>query len=158
MYSASLNMVIIISCSGSSYFSLIYQRLFLIPQTGFEVMLHFKIESVPGAVDIQTKASKLLSELGMVPNSEKTENMSKIKKIYGNLPLRVSYRSKRGRNGARILIKCGCCNQSLEIYPADDPKNFPLSESIEINGVNGSVAQWRELLCPLMGMKDPTTK
>jgi hypothetical protein len=43
------------------------------------------------------------------------------------------------------LLRCGCCNRSVEIYY--DP------EGLEINGVNGSVENWREILLPLLGKK-----
>jgi len=56
--------------------------------------------------------------------------------------IRVSHRAerKRGQVGLspRYLLRCGCCDRSLEIYY--DP------DEIEINGVNGSVENWREIL------------
>jgi hypothetical protein len=45
----------------------------------------------------------------------------------------------------RYLLKCGCCDEKLEIYYDD--------EGLEINGVNGSIEDWREILLPLLRIK-----
>jgi len=45
----------------------------------------------------------------------------------------------------RYLLKCGCCEEKLEIYYDD--------EGLEINGVNGSIDDWREILLPLLNIK-----
>ena len=59
-----------------------------------------------------------------------------------DLLLRVSHRKSRGKKAARYLIKCGCCDESVEIcYDA---------YGLEINGVNASLRQWREILLPLL--------
>jgi hypothetical protein len=42
----------------------------------------------------------------------------------------------------RYLLKCGCCDEKVEIYYDD--------EGLEINGVNGSIDDWREILLPLL--------
>ena len=47
----------------------------------------------------------------------------------------------------RYLLKCGCCDERLEIYYD--------SETLEINGVNGAVEDWREILLPLLGLPAP---
>jgi hypothetical protein len=39
-------------------------------------------------------------------------------------------------------LKCGCCDEKVEIYYGD--------EGLEINGVNGSIEDWREILLPLL--------
>ncbi len=45
----------------------------------------------------------------------------------------------------RYLLKCGCCKQQLEIcYSGED---------LEINGVAGSIENWREILLPLLKMR-----
>jgi hypothetical protein len=63
--------------------------------------------------------------------------------------IRVSHRAlrKRGKGhiSPRYLLRCGCCDQKVEIYY--DP------EDLEINGVFGSLENWREILLPLLGMK-----
>lgn len=56
--------------------------------------------------------------------------------------LRVYDRAPRGKMAARRLIKCGDCDGAVEIYYDED--------SIEINGVNGSIQNWREVLLPLL--------
>jgi len=44
----------------------------------------------------------------------------------------------------RYLIKCGCCNEKVEIYYGDG--------TLEINGVMGSAEDWGEILSPLLGV------
>jgi hypothetical protein len=65
--------------------------------------------------------------------------------------IRVSHRAARKRRQVRIspryLLRCGCCGQSVEIYYDTD--------GLEINGVNGSLENWREILLPLLGIKQP---
>ena len=60
----------------------------------------------------------------------------------GTWQLRVYHRARRGKRDPRYLIKCGCCNQQVEIYYGDG--------TLEINGVMGSVRDWREILLPLL--------
>jgi hypothetical protein len=63
--------------------------------------------------------------------------------------IRVTHRAQRKRGkvhvSPRYLLRCGCCDRSVEIYY--DP------EDLEINGVYGSLENWREILLPLLGMK-----
>jgi hypothetical protein len=63
----------------------------------------------------------------------------------GSLELRIFEKKGSGKKCPRLLVKCGCCDEKVEIYY---DKNF-----IEINGVNGSVASWREVLLPLLDPK-----
>ena len=60
----------------------------------------------------------------------------------GAWQLRVFHRKTVGRRDPRYLIKCGCCDQRLEIYYGGD--------TLEINGVLGSIKNWREILLPLL--------
>jgi hypothetical protein len=53
------------------------------------------------------------------------------KKLFNNLFPRTRY-----------LLKCGCCGEKVEIYYGDD--------GLEINGVNGTIEDWREILLPLL--------
>jgi len=39
-------------------------------------------------------------------------------------------------------LKCGCCKEKVEIYYSDD--------GLEINGVNGAIEDWRDILLPLL--------
>ena len=63
---------------------------------------------------------------------------------FGQPQIRVYHRKAKGKKGARYLLKCGCCDQRLEIYYGDD--------CLEIGGVNGTVEDWREILLPLLGL------
>ena len=63
----------------------------------------------------------------------------------GHSAIRTFHRAKKGKKDARFLFKCGCCDQKVEVYYGGD--------SLEINGVLGSVKNWRELLLPVLNMK-----
>jgi hypothetical protein len=45
-----------------------------------------------------------------------------------------------GKQMLRYLLKCGCCDEKLEIYYSAD--------GLEIGGVNGAIEDWREILLP----------
>ncbi len=57
---------------------------------------------------------------------------------------RVYHRKARGKRSARLLIKCGDCDNKFEIYYGAQ------GEDLEIAGVLASVAAWREILLPLL--------
>src|SRR5258708_1110303 len=62
--------------------------------------------------------------------------------------IRVSHQAERKRGqghiSPRYLLRCGCCDQSLKVYYGPD--------DLEINGVYGSIENWREILLPLLRM------
>lgn len=57
---------------------------------------------------------------------------------------RVYRRKARGKQSARLLIKCGDCDNKFEIHYG------PESEDLEIDGVLASVENWRKILLPLL--------
>ena len=65
----------------------------------------------------------------------------------GYFDIRVFHRSRKAKKDPRFLFKCGCCEGQIEVYYGGD--------SLEINGVMGSVENWRELLLPLLNMTLP---
>lgn len=65
----------------------------------------------------------------------------------GYFDVRVSHLKRKGKRDPRYLFRCGCCDNKFEIYYGGD--------SLEINGVMGSVENWRELLLPLLNMALP---
>ena len=65
----------------------------------------------------------------------------------GYFAIRTFHRAKKRKKGPRFLFKCGCCDEKVEVYYGGD--------SLEINGVMGSVKNWRELLLPLLNRKLP---
>ena len=65
----------------------------------------------------------------------------------GHSAIRSFHRNKKGKKDPRFLFKCGCCDEKVEVYYGGD--------SLEINGVLGSVKNWRELLLPLLNRKLP---
>jgi hypothetical protein len=64
---------------------------------------------------------------------------------FGHPQIRVYHRKGKGKKCSRYLLKCGCCDQKLEIHYAED--------GLEIGGVNGAVEDWREILLPLLQIK-----
>jgi len=74
------------------------------------------------------------------------------------MPLRLTFRNKRQLGprryvGNRLRVKCGCCKEALEIHVDDNHQNQTSSTTtLEINGVIGTVQQWREVLLPLLGL------
>lgn len=64
---------------------------------------------------------------------------------FGQPVIRVYHRKAMGRKSAGYLLKCGCCDEKLEIYYSDD--------GLEIGGVNGAIEDWREILMPLLADK-----
>ena len=61
---------------------------------------------------------------------------------YGYPQIRVYHKKGHGKHSARYLLKCGCCEEKVEIYYDD--------QGLEINGVNGSIDDWRDILLPLL--------
>lgn len=70
-------------------------------------------------------------------------------------PFRVTHRKARKKKSASIRVKCGCCKEAVEIYPQKEPDENPSRNLIEINGVFGTMDQWRQVLCPLLGLEIP---
>jgi hypothetical protein len=62
----------------------------------------------------------------------------------GGFALRVYHQKEQDKRMPRYLVKCGCCDQRLEIYYSPD--------GLEINGVYATVENWREILLPLLGL------
>jgi len=67
----------------------------------------------------------------------------------GSLAPRVSYNKKLHR----FLVRCGCCEQSVEIY-ALSIHNNPADDSwIEINGVLTSWREWKRVIEDIIEME-----
>ena len=58
--------------------------------------------------------------------------------------IRIYHKKGTKRKVPRYLLKCGCCDEKVMIYYNKD--------TLEINGVNGSINNWREILLPLLGI------
>jgi len=61
---------------------------------------------------------------------------------FGQPEIRVYHKKGTGKKSPRYLLKCGCCEEKLEIHYAED--------GLEIGGVNGDIEDWREILLPLL--------
>lgn len=64
---------------------------------------------------------------------------------------RVTHRATHKKKLPRFRISCGCCPQQIEIYYSDPDQ--PNHATIEINGVDGGVQDWRNILLPLLGFE-----
>ena len=92
--------------------------------------------------------------------------MPKMERIAGRQdalsPLRVTGRKahKKGRitHRPRIRVKCGCCEQAVEICHEATPTGNENQDILEINGVHGTIDQWRKVLLPLLGVDIPAQK
>ncbi len=65
---------------------------------------------------------------------------------------RITYRkerrlSARSTRVARYRVRCGCCEQTFDIEP--DGHGLTL----DIDGVTAAIADWKEVLLPLLGFK-----
>lgn len=85
--------------------------------------------------------------------------MPTITRIYGGgkdvQPLRVTHRAGGKKKAPSIRVKCGCCNEAVVFCPMLEHVGIPEMDALEINGVYGSVAQWREILLPMLGLANP---
>ncbi len=61
---------------------------------------------------------------------------------FGQPQIRIHHRRGKGKKSPNYTLQCGCCDQKIEIYYADD--------GLEIGGVNGAIEDWREILLPLL--------
>jgi hypothetical protein len=61
---------------------------------------------------------------------------------FGQPQVRVYHRQARGKKSPGYLLKCGCCEEKLQVFYAED--------GLEIGGVNGAIEDWREILLPLL--------
>ncbi len=61
---------------------------------------------------------------------------------FGQPRIRIYHKKRDGKRMPRYLLKCGCCDEKLEIYYSDD--------GLEIGGVNGAIEDWRQILLPLL--------
>ena len=74
---------------------------------------------------------------------EKNKSNKKMLQTNGDFfDIRIFHRASKGKIDPRYLLKCGCCDESVEIYYSED--------SLEINGVHGSIDNWRKILLPLL--------
>ena len=64
---------------------------------------------------------------------------------FGHPQIRVYHRKGKEKKCPRYLLKCGCCDQKLEIYYAED--------GLEIGGVNGAIEDWQEILLSILGIE-----
>ena len=69
---------------------------------------------------------------------------------FGQPQIRVYHKKGYGKRSPRYLLKCGCCDEKLEIYYDET--------GLEINGVNGAIEDWREILLPLLNVSKSKDK
>ena len=61
---------------------------------------------------------------------------------FGQPQIRLRHRKGIGLKSSSYVLRCGCCDQKLEIFYSDD--------GLEIGGVNGALEDWREILLPVL--------
>ena len=61
---------------------------------------------------------------------------------FGQPQIRIRHRAGRGKRCPSYVMRCGCCDEKVEIHYSDD--------GLEIGGVNGAIEDWREILLPLL--------
>lgn len=100
----------------------------------------------PGNVSRQRRCSSCINNDRRVPRARR-KSMNRKKNIFsgGAFKPRIFHRAARPRKSARFLVKCGCCDESVEIYYGGG--------TLEIGGVMASVEEWRKLLLPLLEEK-----
>ena len=89
--------------------------------------------------------------------------MGKIEKVHGgnSNPLRITRRKERRTSPRRVIsprirVKCGCCNEAVDIV--HDKELISLQgNTLEINGVMGNIEQWRKIFAPLLGFQEVRT-
>jgi hypothetical protein len=83
---------------------------------------------------------------------EQVEEFSKAMdfSIYGISRIRVRYVNPTKKRGGHYRIRCGDCSKNFDIYPAH--KDEGLDPMVEICGVIGTQANWRDILLPILGM------
>ena len=64
--------------------------------------------------------------------------------------IRVFHKTGSGKHAPRYLLKCGDCNEKIEIHYGED--------GLEIGGVHGSIDDWREILLPLLLIEEKNNK
>lgn len=70
---------------------------------------------------------------------------------YGQPQMRVWNRKRKGLKSNRLLLKCGDCDEHLQIhYPDLSDKSDDL---IEIGGVSASRKNWIDILKPILKLK-----
>jgi hypothetical protein len=61
---------------------------------------------------------------------------------FGQPQIRLRHRKGIGVQSPSYVLRCGCCDQNLEIFYSDD--------GLEIGGINGALQDWREILLPVL--------
>jgi hypothetical protein len=61
---------------------------------------------------------------------------------FGQPQIRLRHRQSSGVKSPSYVLRCGCCDQKVEIFYSDD--------GLEIGGVNGALEDWRDILLPLL--------
>jgi hypothetical protein len=90
---------------------------------------------------IHPSATKRLGKMKILERSNRFYDTTR----FGQPQIRVYHRKGKGKRSPRYLLKCGCCEQQLEIYYAED--------GLEIGGVNGAIKDWREILLPFLRLQ-----
>ena len=79
--------------------------------------------------------------------------MPKIERIEDSKGVGFPLRLTRRTASPTIRIKCGCCDEAVVIGFDDEPTGDPNIDTLEINGVYGTIDQWKKVLLPLLAVE-----
>ena len=85
-----------------------------------------------------------------IPPVPLNRKMNLITRGYYMAP-RVTHRVAHKKRMPRFKIKCGCCDQSFEVYY--DHLDDLAEANLEIANVEAGVEDWRVIMLPLLGFK-----
>jgi len=106
-----------------------------------------KLRRSDARTSIRHELDSTLSEYTIRNKGISLQRRTAVLRPEGYCAIRVSHRAARKRGTGyicpRYLLRCGDCNHAVKIYYDADV--------LEINGVHGSIGNWREILLPLLG-------
>jgi hypothetical protein len=59
---------------------------------------------------------------------------------------------RKGKKAPKIVVKCGCCEEKVEIYLFENFSNGEVT-GLEIGGVFADIKEWRKILGPLLAKR-----
>ena len=91
-----------------------------------------------GAADPLARPSASGKAMRILRRSNRTYDTAR----FGQPQIRIRHRKAKGKGSPCYVLRCGCCDEELEIHYSED--------GLEIGGVNGAIDDWREILLPLL--------
>lgn len=95
-------------------------------------------ERAAGAADPLAGPSPSGKAMRILRRSNRTYDTAR----FAQPQIRIRHRKAKGKRSPCYVLRCGCCDEELEIHYSED--------GLEIGGVNGAIDDWREILLPLL--------